>query len=313
MSTSVTCAFHRPRTLWLVAVCLFGFSGGPAAAADEPATKERELAARKEAERLWSRIVAATKKDPREFEDDPRQAWSDIFRDALPVFEQMKRSPERRTMLAFFVEKFGKHGPAADLAWCLVQVDDSLMPSGYAGNALPGRNAMRRGPPAAENRRALQLLLAELKVRHFLAHPKLLARYYDAHAWSQTWVQEFSLLNAIDQAHDHLSKEQPDDEYWWDALNFMILAHATGRDDLLKDVKPEALGERCTTWCKWFEENAGYLEPVQGNWRWKLNEKAKAAGEILDAHFPELDILPDVPFTDWKGPAPPGQLWLAVE
>src|SRR5262245_1185443 len=112
-----TCLSRLTSIVWIaVAMCPIALSR-----ADESGTREREMAARKEAERLWTQIVAATKRDPGEFDDDPKQAWVEVFKNADPVFETMKQSPDRKVMLGFFVEQFGKHGPAADLAWYLVQ------------------------------------------------------------------------------------------------------------------------------------------------------------------------------------------------
>jgi hypothetical protein len=137
-----------------------------------------------------------------------------------------------------------------------------------------------------------------------LDNPKLLARYYDVLAWERVWFEFFNLENIIKSTHDHL-REAPAEEYWWDALNFIILAHATGRDDLLKDAKPEKLRARFETWYTWFEENRLYLRSVENGWLWTLDENAKARSERPPIAFPDWDALPDDPFDDWKELAAP--------
>jgi hypothetical protein len=170
-------------------------SGSAHAVADQRETRLRE-----EAERLWSQIIAATKKYTREFDEDPKEAWKDVCRDARAAFNAMTQNPERKAMLAFFVEQFGKHGPRADMAWCLVQVEAGLMPA--SGRCLDN------DVPAARDHRAVQLMMAELKVRHFLAHPKLLARYYDVLAWERIWFKDWILNNHIRLTREHRQKAE---------------------------------------------------------------------------------------------------------
>jgi hypothetical protein len=155
------------------------------------------------------------------------------------------------------------------------------------------------------------LLISELQVRRFLQEPDTLRRYWDATAWIRTGFigredqsRVFVPFNAVMTARAF--SEAPKEEYWWWARNFVVLAYATGRDDLLKDVAADQLSDRCSTWFKWFKENLPYLRVGPHDRRWVLDETARKNGFALDVEhlLPNLP-LPDVPFPDWKGPVPP--------
>jgi hypothetical protein len=103
--------------------------------------------------------------------------------------------------------------------------------------------------------------------------------------------------------------EKPDAEYWWYARNFVVYAHATGRDDLLHDVKPEKLHARYIKWIHWIASNGPYLRASQSESRWYLDEGEKKRQEeympfVSRSRLPELIKQPRNPFPDWTGPPP---------
>ena len=56
----------------------------------------------------------------------------------------------------------------------------------------------------------------------------------------------------------------------------MILYYATGRDDLLEGVAPEALGDKYVAWKKWLQDNRPYMRAEPNGPRWQLDAEAKA-------------------------------------
>ena len=91
----------------------------------------------------------------------------------------------------------------------------------------------------------------------------------------------------------------PDEDYWCYARNFMLLAHATGRDDLLVKVDSDDLRQRFLVWREWWignEELLAHLRPDNKNLVWHFDPtwtsvESLAPLEIPDRPFEEMDTV----------------------
>lgn len=154
-----------------------------------------------------------------------------------------------------------------------------------------------------------QKYFAEFQVRQFLKKPKLLERYYRSMVWYNDMFNDLTFPVRLGKLYRNLEEGSQDENYWWYAQNFVLLAHATGRDDLLKDVKPDNLKPRFQEWYQWLRENGPYLRASPDSFYWVLDEGEKSRKEgyipfLVKQRFPPLKIRPKYPFLDWKGPKP---------
>jgi hypothetical protein len=259
-----------------------------------------ESAARKEAAQIWETIRTAGPKDPKKYKDGQLEYWVEIYDVGFRELKKIIKSPNPREALEYYVNQFGKHGPQADMRW-LMPVRSWNLAADWSP-AGPYRDKKYR------DFRRIQILFAELQVRQFLKSPDLLDRYYQSIVWYGGFFKELNFPVYLGGVYRHMQKDE-DDEYWWFAQNFLLMAHATGRDDLLKNVKPENLKPRCTKWFEWLKNNGMYLRPSAKAPYWVLDEGERSRQEgyvpfVLQQELPPLKVRPKYPFPDWKGPSP---------
>jgi len=272
-----------------------------ACASDQPRENPQERA-----KHIWRKILAASADDPDEYKQHLADYWGDIHAKCADAFEELEGDPDYAQMVRYFVNQFGKYGAQADMRWLIADVRMTLpttsVRAGYFRHPV-------RGPVQREVCRAL--------VCRFLQDPQLLRRYYVATLWSGLFVrpeeklpsgyrrQAFSFELVVLHACKGLA-EAPPSEYWWYARNFLLVVHATGRDDLLKGADPTNLKKESAEFRRWFAQNKSYLR-VDANYpRWILDEKAKEKGDALlkDSYLPYI-ARPSQPFAHWTGPPPP--------
>jgi hypothetical protein len=159
----------------------------------------------------------------------------------------------------------------------------------------------------ANKERQILNLVCEIQVRMFLNDPDLLERYYHAVIWSGVFIEHggsmemeewWSLMQKVHGLDWDARDSVPGDDYWWYAREFMLLAHATGRDDLLRDVDASELYSRYEKWGRWMRSNVwkdtGWTRffPHPDKPIWVERESLLAEGRPL------LKI-PVLPFADW--------------
>ncbi len=166
-------------------------------------------------------------------------------------------------------------------------------------------------PAALKLLRARQALISEFLVRRMLKDEKTLKRYWHVHAWyggrfiggSESHRIHFPLT--AQNTRDGLLQGNPE-QFWFWARNFVLLAHGTGRDDLLKNSSPDDLKTRCSVWYDWLKENGARLRADREYPRWVFDQKLADEGLIFDQDH----VLPPLrgaarPFPDWAQVPPP--------
>ncbi|UCG48790.1 MAG: hypothetical protein JSU94_03230, partial [Phycisphaerales bacterium] len=221
------------------------------------------------------------------------------------------------------IHQFGKRGPLADMKLCLA--DASLMIPQQYNQPIPlyySSNEQEKKPElekiAAKYRDMLNLV-CKIQVRMFLKDPDLLERYYNVVIWSEVFLKDhgpmemgqwWSLLRKLGLDWDSMDG----DDYWWYAREFVLLAHATGRDDLLRDGDSMELYEACEKWRAWMWTNIWKdtswtrFFPHPDKPIWVERDSLLAVGRGLVKK-------PSLPFPDWDMkvlPPPPKRSLSAI-
>lgn len=257
---------------------------------------------------IWTKIKSAEAPQSPNIKEGSPEAWLNVIKVGFAEMQKIIKSSNPREGLEYYVHQFGKQGAQADMRWLL-----ALRTWGLA----PDRSLNpHREDKITHNNRRVQLISAELQVRLFLKDPKLLARYYHSVIWYGYMFNDLFYPVRLGQVYRNMKADSPDDNYWWYAQNFVLMAHATGRDDLLKGAKPEDLKPRFQQWYHWFMQNGMYLRASPDTFYWSLEEKGKKIRKVYfpfvsKQELPPLKVLPIYPFPDWKGPKPttPQNYW----
>lgn len=244
---------------------------------------------------------------------DPNQWWDDLISALNIEFWRLCYLEDHEEHLRRLINQFGKHGPMVDMRLCIADAP-VMFPQDWDRPAEPflkaGRPELRR---IEEEYRAIQNLVSKIQVEMFLENPNALERYYDALIWSHQflrygeneWRSLISKFVGLDEFWCRF--DGGDADYWWYAREFVLLAHATGRDDLLRDVDPTDLYSRYEKWDEWMDTNiwgeAGWtrLFPHSEKPIWVERDSILAQGRPLVRE-------PVLPFPDWDPkvlPPPP--------
>lgn len=285
---------------WLL--LLLTFSGfGSMATSDQFVNVARSDDRLVRAEGIWKKIQTATAANPDGHRANLYDYWGEIYSKCSKAFDELAGDPDHDRMVEYFVDQFGRHGAQADLRWLIADPRMTLA-------TCSAGSAYFRVP----HLRAVQQKICEAVVRRCLDDPKFLRRYYVATVWSVMFLgkpvglkQEACFVSALRSTREGF-KKRPAREYWWFARNFVLLVHATGRDDLLKRADPKDFKKELAEFENWFTVNKAYLRADPRYPRWILDQKAKKKGGMPPGE-PELPhiSLPEKPFADWKGPPPP--------
>ena len=256
---------------------------------------------------VWRRIVAFEPVGGDATAGESADYWRAVEGAALREFYEFVKEGPPKAAFQEFVRQFGRHGPEADLRWLLAvrgvgcKPDFEIAP--YSSEEFPGTEY-----PAVPQVQRAQLLMAELETRAFLKDPSLLRRHYHAVLWFGDFFDPQSLPDHVSTTRTNL--KQGDDEYWWHARAFVLLAHATGRDDLVRDFDPDALQAPFDKWYAWFEKEGIYLRPSTSEPIWVLDQGERKRQDaylpfvLKPFTLPSLQVAPEGPLPDWKGPAP---------
>lgn len=277
------------KWIWITAVVVFGMAslsdsgeGGP-----DGEVKEQIDA-----------LVAKAVTGPRnEDNGDPSLAWAVFLRDmedeVLALFEGKATLPN----VAYYWSQFGQHGCVADYA--LVAAAPGMMHPG-TGSLFSGRwngEEKKEQFPAIYR---LHILGSEVQARSLLGDRNKLERYHRMILWShlvyrRTDQHDISVTHMAQQIKALFADEDNDDKYWWAARNFVLLAYATGRDDLLEGAEADDLRSRFAQWYEWLEDKSAWLEPNPETWRWEISEQRQPFQGIP---------LPDDACGDWEDNVP---------
>lgn len=226
----------------------------------------------------------------------------DVLEDFWPKLRGLDRS-EQKKAVEYFVVQFGKHGAEADFRWFL---------SGLTF-VYPDSTDYSRHPADLYE---FGLIVDEALTRRMIKEPELLDRFVYLTAWLDHLFNPLVFAIRVSTLRDGSGFPEEEDgkpgsDYWSDAWRFLLMAHVTGRGDLARNADPEKLDDRFRVWLSWWLENGAYLEPVKDKPKWRLNERAKEAGQPLTPEFDRwgkmapLQFVPKVPFPDWDKTVPP--------
>jgi hypothetical protein len=175
---------------------------------------------------------------------------------------------EAEAKLSWWVNRFGCDGPEADLKLIMACPALFMWPTligVFDPNFLrPSEN--RKWDAAQRERlrmlRALRQTARKLLIVRFICDRELLAKYYDIQLWSErkagNWANLFGigLTKCLLLLFDNFgSLPDVDPGYWDKAMLFVLLAHATSRDAVLQDAKPEDMHTRFEQWREWLLNN----------------------------------------------------------
>jgi hypothetical protein len=280
--------FHS-RILWVgICWCGIAFSVSPSLSAELDDYR---------VDRIWSAIEntnARSNSDNSQPQGD-FDSWSDVAVQCQRLFGQIQDLPISDQEAGRYVRKFGRDGPLSDIRW-LLAANDAALPWCI------------QGPRKYDNGSAVsthgQLILAKQICEIILQNSDLRSRYLQVVLYSQSFLgqprshhERFDMAVAFTAQGFH---NGPKEEYWWNGRNFVVLAHATGRDDLLKNTDWEKLTPVFEKWEAWFKENESYLVPDEKYPRWIVDEEAKDHRRSLGERQRLAPLhTPDKPFSDW--------------
>ena len=252
---------------------------------------------------LWKTIQQIEPFAAYERYDEPLEYWADLSFQFSPVFWEVFREGADLDALAYLVDQFGRHGAEMDLRWLLVEptvllAQRSDEPPGFTTGENPDLRDY------VERVTALQLEVCKLQVERWLQDRDGLERYYNAVVWSGAYLghgrlQHATLGKKARALAESFIKHEPNDLFWWRARDFMLLAHATSRDDTWRNATSEELPTRCQKWLDWLWLNRYYLEPDSTAAVWRLpapSQRTYHEGGI------EPLTKPNTPFPDYSGP-----------
>jgi len=240
--------------------------------------------------------------------DDPLGYLLEMGLRENAIFWTRIAGPANREALTYFVRQFGQHDREKDLRWMLA-APEILLPSKFTG--LPRIYYVVRYNPEKYKKRihALHLDTAKALVNLWLQNPKLVNPYYHMLIWSYDYFgtedwhqfifeQRYKLLE-----NDFAGNDSPE-HFWLQCREFILMAHATGRDDLWSGSKPEDLPEQCAKWIRWMKLQYHFLSPhpEKPTWYRPPNKHARFWMKKLSP----LKIM-DNPFPDYHGPDIPAR------
>jgi hypothetical protein len=268
--------------------------------------------------RCFAAIRDAAAERPYETYAPPDEWWEAVGRSIGTIFWQHFHEEQgEEAKLQSLLGEFGRHGAAADMRFLLLpgvflpqEVSDpagAINPEGIS----PGyRPAFER---STAKMRRLRLAAAKALVERFVKDRALLRRYHGAVIWSRRFLLDpaYHDLVARRKVAQLVAafKPHPDELFWWHAREFMLLAHATGREDLLDVAEPRELHGRFSLWKEWLTTNRFLIGAHRTKPVWILSRDRSLeeldpgrAGRVPT--FPPL-TEPAAPFPDWTGPLPP--------
>ncbi|MBN67862.1 MAG: hypothetical protein CME32_01100 [Gimesia sp.] len=244
---------------------------------------------------IWTNIKNTDTPLSDKVKDGSPESW---FLEVKVGHEELKKiidSSNQREGLEYFVNQFGRGGAQADMRW-LIAARTMMLPA--------DRNLK---PTSQDDKlRQAQNAFAELQVRQFLEHPRLLDRYYHSVIWFDHMFNKIFFSTYLGNVQKKLQSDKSQNDYWWYAQNLLLLVHATNRDDLLEDAKPEELIPVFEQWYQWLKINGIFLTASPDGIFWLRNEANNKIylPFLKNQTLPPLENPPKYPFPDWVGKRP---------
>lgn len=223
--------------------------------------------------------------------EDLDEYWAKMFFDCYERFGRLDDQTDPKLTIDYYVDQFGKHGAHADVRWAAAA---PLM-------MLPHHDEKRLDALQREKDKKLVMYASRRIVEKCLKDPVFLTRYYRLIVWSGFFLgaSQAEQNYRVGQVYQGLPEKlrRANDGYWWHARNFVILAHATGRDDLLKDAKPGELEATFLVYEKWLKEKIFGATTDPKHLRWEVPKDAVFEVPDDPSHFrlPPI-VLPMQPF-----------------
>ncbi len=214
---------------------------------------------------------------------------------AAQPFWDLILSGDMDANVSFYVDQFGKYDAKADLAWVcgnpwatLPEINLRL----WNKRPKPDDDPVRRR--VMETIDSVQSLFAQRLVTRLLSDPALLERYYGVVIWSEAYLGgPDTMVAGFDVGVETLAKPEAWDKehYQRASLSFLMLAHATGRDDLIKKADPQKMNATAKVWLAWKRSVKGgsinRFVPVTHQPVWKETVLPVLGGDIKPFEIPE--------------------------
>lgn len=284
-----------------VHACILLLAVGSPAFADETSNR---IAAIELSESFWTKLLEFRNKPSDSMDEDDR--WTQISAFGHAAFEKLiTETPDLRSSIERVVAAFGKGDADADFRWFLSTEEYSTPKYGSTKNRV-----VQADSPRSTIQRNTQILLAEFQVRNFTQNHDLLLRFQHVLAWRRKWMDGgFNGTNRfLVESRISLADFTPEcDEYWWYSRQFVVIAAATGRMDLVPS-KMDQLSEchaRMKALLDWIDEKGPYLRPAVNRPIWVLDKELEKSGYGYVKFFGEgerfapLIYEANAPFPDW--------------
>lgn len=133
---------------------------------------------------------------------------------------------------------------------------------------------------------------------------------YRIFAWRRVWLKLETFIPIANMAVNGLDKGVGEPGYWRHARDFIFVAIATGREDLLEDIDPKDLDLISQEWVEWAQGNIRNMRASSAGPLWlfcpaaETPQEGEGDDEISFDDLPELFVFPERPFSNWTGPPP---------
>ncbi|GAB5442398.1 MAG: hypothetical protein Fues2KO_27470 [Fuerstiella sp.] len=246
---------------------------------------------------LWARILAEDPKIRTALPKGSSAYWEEIHESQQPQFDTLLEGSELTTALDYLASRFKSDDGGSNMRWMYFMRRADMEP--FRINLLP------------KGEQPLKFTFAESLVRHFLVEKELVAEYYRFLIYEDRAFSKWRFQGHLRRTVDGMSASDVGEAaYWWTGFKFLVLAHGTGRDDLVRKATPENLKSHCRVWAEWLRTDGPFLRPAPDYWNWVVDEGEKDRLErflpfVQGLVLPPLKRKPETPFTIWQFDAVP--------
>jgi hypothetical protein len=142
-------------------------------------------------------------------------------------------------------------------------------------------------------------------VQRLLEDDDLIESYYRATLWSggSSLDSGRGLNDLAVTVSANFPADSSEPWFWWSARDFVLLARATGRTEMVLGATPEELRRRFDQWFDWYQQEREHLRADNSRFIWRKHTLGRGSTDML---------IPSLPFENWDGPSPSGEivLWL---
>lgn len=227
--------------------------------------------------------------------DSQKQRWWQITMKGGDLFEKivlLDDAPRKRELEAL-VAAFGGD-PEVDMA-----IASSSAPFFLAKGVRGSFSSWVDRADTKKEKEAVALLaraeheMTELLVRRLLSDPELLERYYRLTVWTRDFhAGRFERVPVLARMYRDEFPEPGAPEYWWYVRQFLLLARATDRLDLIESTPHDQFDKAFEKWCKWLDAHSSRMIRKGGDLHWTPgSKKVYDHGSLprMDVPFPGLN------------------------